>query len=192
MTSTEVTLTLALALALALNLNLTLTLTLALTLARTLMTLTPTQSKSAWAKLIGHNAPLYDDPAYAAAGGDGRFHINWGVDKWLAKVPASKLVLGLPAYGRGWTSPTPTQYVSNDNNGALAGTWEAGVFSWWDIAQNYIGKPGWTRYWNDVAKVTPSPGPGPGPGPIPIPSPHPSPSPDPDPDPSPDTSSNPD
>ena len=55
-----------------------------------------------WAPLTGHNAPLYEDPAYLAAGGEKDFYVDWGVRKWLKYVPASKVVLGLPAYGRGW------------------------------------------------------------------------------------------
>ncbi|KAG8464401.1 hypothetical protein KFE25_003464 [Diacronema lutheri] len=109
----------------------------------------------AWASLIAHNAPLHEDPAYAAAGADGRFRIDWGVDQWVARVPAHKLVLGLAAYGRAWTSvaASPAQY--SQASGALMATYaeEPGMVAYWDIARNYVGKPGWTRGWNDLAKV---------------------------------------
>ena len=36
-----------------------------------------------WSKLTAHNAPVYDDPAYEAAGGATNFNIKWGVQAWL-------------------------------------------------------------------------------------------------------------
>ncbi|GJM71113.1 hypothetical protein HMSSN036_33290 [Paenibacillus macerans] len=35
----------------------------------------------------------------------------------------------------------------------MAGTWEKGVFDYSDLENNYINKNGYTRYWNDIAKV---------------------------------------
>jgi len=111
-----------------------------------------------WQNVSAHNAPLYYDPAAASAGvpSASTFNVAAGVQGHLdAGVPASKLVLGTPFYGRGWggcaaagngqyatcTGPTPQ------------GTWEAGSFDFTDLEANYINKNGYTRYWNDTAKV---------------------------------------
>jgi GH18 family chitinase len=103
-----------------------------------------------WANLIAHNAPLYSDPAYVAAGGATELHVDWGVQLWLQDVPAAKLVLGLPAYGRGWGG-TAIQYGSATST--LSGTWEPGMFSFWDLQANYIDRNGWIRNWNSESKV---------------------------------------
>ena len=103
----------------------------------------------AWSNLTGHNAPLVADPAYEAAGGSATANIDWGVKEWLGAVPGSKLVLGMPAYGRGWAG-TATEYGTA--TGPAAGTWEPGVFSYWDLAENYIDK-GYTRSWNTLSSV---------------------------------------
>ena len=59
--------------------------------------------------LIGHNAPLYADDAYP---GPPSHFVDWGVNAWLQNVPASKLVLGLPAYGRAWANPSHGQQLA--------------------------------------------------------------------------------
>jgi len=102
----------------------------------------------AWAMLTAHNAPLYSDPAYEAAGGSAQANIAWGVGQWLAHVNASKLVLGMPAYGRSWRGTTQ-QY--GQGTGVGPGTWEAGGLSYWDIAANYL--PSSTRHWNAASRV---------------------------------------
>ena len=109
----------------------------------------------AWDMLTSHNAPLFNDPAFvAAAGGRPEFNIDWGIGQWLQHIPASKIVMGLPSYGRAWTGATG-EYTQG--TGAHAGSspfFEAGLLSYWDIAQNYAhGRAGCTRHWNDVSKV---------------------------------------
>jgi len=107
----------------------------------------------AWNSLTAHNAPLHADPAYEAAGGDPAFHIDWGIRQWLQVVPASKLVLGLAGYGRGWVGTTE-QYASGTGGVAGSPPWyESGLLSYWDIAENYVGKDGYTRHWNSVSQV---------------------------------------
>ncbi|WP_249435837.1 glycosyl hydrolase family 18 protein [Paenibacillus sp. Marseille-Q4541] len=112
----------------------------------------------AWQKISAHNAPLYYDPAATAAGVPqaDSFYVDSGAQGHLnAGVPASKLVLGVPFYGRGWdgcAAANNGQY-QQCAGGATVGTWEAGSFDFYDLEANYINKNGYTRYWNDTAKV---------------------------------------
>lgn len=92
----------------------------------------------AYQPLASQNAPLYNDPAYVAAGGVEDYNIDWGVTTWLQHCPSSKLIMGFAAYGRGYAG-TSTEYGTA--SGALPGTWESGVLSWWDLKENYIGRP---------------------------------------------------
>ncbi|AZK48256.1 glycosyl hydrolase family 18 protein [Paenibacillus lentus] len=110
-----------------------------------------------WQTVSAHNAPLYYDPAAASAGipNAATFNGAAGVQGHLdAGVPASKIVLGMPFYGRGWAN-----CASGDNgqyqscSGVSNGTWESGIFDFSDLEANYINKNGYTRHWNDIAKV---------------------------------------
>ncbi|MBA4544241.1 MULTISPECIES: glycoside hydrolase family 18 protein [Thermoactinomyces] len=107
-----------------------------------------------WEQRSNHNAPLYADPADPFPD-KSTFNVSAAVDGFIrAGVPASKIVLGLPFYGRGWTgcnSAGNGQYQTC--TGTPQGTWESGIFDFSDLEANYINKNGYTRYWNDVAKV---------------------------------------
>jgi chitinase len=110
-----------------------------------------------WQTISAHNSPLYYDPAAAAAGvpDAATFNAAAGVQGHLnAGVPASKLVLGMPFYARGWSGCAATgngQYASC--TGPSPGTWEPGVLDFSNLEAQYINKNGYTRYWNNVAKV---------------------------------------
>ena len=112
----------------------------------------------AWQKVSAHNAPLNYDPAASVAGvpDANTFNVAAGAQGHLnAGVPAAKLVLGVPFYGRGWDG---CAQASNGQyqictGGSSVGTWEAGSFDFYDLETNYINKNGYTRYWNDTAKV---------------------------------------
>ena len=98
----------------------------------------------------GFNAPLF-----APRGDTTKFDASEAVAGYMqAGVPAAKLTMGVPFYGRGWSG------VGGASNGyGLAatgvptGSWEAGVFDYKDLAKNYVGKGDFTRYWDDTAKV---------------------------------------
>jgi chitinase len=109
-----------------------------------------------WSTLTNFNAPLFASAADPTEDEAIRKHFNMdsAVKAYLkAGVPADKLVLGVPFYGRGWGG------VKNINNGLYQphapnpppGTWEAGVFDYKDIAAKYLGKM--ARHWHDDAKV---------------------------------------
>ncbi|UJF33899.1 glycosyl hydrolase family 18 protein [Paenibacillus hexagrammi] len=108
-----------------------------------------------WDAKSGQNAPLYYDPADPNPDPT-NFNVDKSVTSFLnAGVPASKLILGLPYYGRGWSG------CANANGGqyqtctgvSQTGTWEKGSYDFNDLQANYINKNGYTRYWNSVTKT---------------------------------------
>ncbi|WP_142063498.1 glycosyl hydrolase family 18 protein [Brevibacillus sp. AG162] len=111
----------------------------------------------AFQKQTGHNAPLAYDPAAGAAGlpNAQTYNVQTAVEGHLRDgVPASKLVLGLPFYGRGWSGCGTANNGEYQNcTGPSTGTWEPGMLDFTDIQNNYLNKNGFTRHWNDAAKV---------------------------------------
>jgi chitinase len=88
------------------------------------------------------------------------YHSNYNfsatIQNYLnAGVPPEKLNAGLAFYGRGYAN------VPNQNNGlfqtysgpAGLGSWENGVFDYWDLDQNYVGINGYEYFWNEEAQV---------------------------------------
>lgn len=104
-----------------------------------------------WSAETGFNAPLHPtsgDPAGPSAPG-----ASATVDDYLAAgVPARKIVLGVPFYGRGFSGvPDVDAGLRQPFTGLPAGTWEPGVFDFWDLAERYVGVlPG---YWDPEAQV---------------------------------------
>ena len=64
-------------------------------------------------------------------------------------VPAEKIILGAAFYGRLW------EKVRNENTGLHeeAGTTGRRTLSYSELAEKYIGRNGFTRYWDDSAKA---------------------------------------
>nr|QGH83626.1 chintase [uncultured bacterium] len=106
----------------------------------------------AWDKTTNFNAPLYPSSDDANTD-DARLTADAALQAYLAAgIPAEKLVMGVPFYGRGWAG------VPDTHNGLFqpatripAGTWEPGSFGYSDLVANYL--PTMTRYWHAEASV---------------------------------------
>ncbi|MFB9278973.1 glycosyl hydrolase family 18 protein [Cohnella cellulosilytica] len=106
-----------------------------------------------WEKTANHHAPLYSDPKRPATSGASA---NDTVNAFLkAGVPANKLVLGIPLYGRGWTGCEASgNGLGQSCSGLSGGVNSAGVHEYGNLEkQGWIDGNGFVRYWDDVAKV---------------------------------------
>jgi chitinase len=92
---------------------------------------------------VGYNAALYNnaDPQHS------RLNTRDASEGLLAKgVPRSKLVVGVPFFGKGWTG------VESDAPwSAATTTGPAGGYG--TIVDRFLTAPGYVRHWDDVAKV---------------------------------------
>jgi len=108
-----------------------------------------------WEKLAHHNAPLYFDKTHPrAATSAPRNNVAGSAASFAKSIPNYKVVVGVPFYGKGWKGCPSTgngQYQQCED--VSPGTWEAGILDYQDLEKNYIDKNGYTRYWNEAAKV---------------------------------------
>lgn len=115
----------------------------------------------AFDSITGHNAPLFanskdSDPLLNVASTMKEYNETWD-------VPKSKLMMGVPYYGRGWGSVEPTEIVKG-----LPGLFAAGsatVHGAWDDSGQFTGtnpyyvlkeklaSGDYTRYWDSESKV---------------------------------------
>ncbi len=108
-----------------------------------------------WESTTNHQAPLYtspDDSSWLAS----QYNIDWTIRAYLdAGVPAGKINLGVPLYERGWQGVgTANNGLYQTSTGAAPGTWEAGMFDYWDVHARLEEQPDlYTRHWDDAAKV---------------------------------------
>ncbi|WP_374756777.1 glycoside hydrolase family 18 protein [Larkinella humicola] len=96
-------------------------------------------------KKTGHHSPLYQSALSDRSRNSSDDAVNGHIK---AGVPARKIVLGLPFYGRGWTAVNPV------NKGLFqpsAGKHMSPNYD--DLVANYVNKNGYTRYWDDKAKA---------------------------------------
>lgn len=103
-----------------------------------------------WDNVTGHNAPMVRSNGDPSPVG---FSVTEAVETYLARgVPAEKLVLGVPFYGRGWnTDGTANAGLYQSGKGTALGTWEAASFDYTDLVSNYL--PTMDRYWDEQAQV---------------------------------------
>jgi chitinase len=102
----------------------------------------------AWSKETNFTAPLYrakDDP-YPVN------NVDAAVQAYLkAGVLPHKITLGMPFYGRGWTT------TGKDNNGLYQkltrGDVSGTAFTYRNLLDNYIGQNDYQRFWSYGAKV---------------------------------------
>lgn len=106
-----------------------------------------------WEMKSNHNAPLYADPADSTSA---KSNIHNTVNTFLNEgVPANKLVLGIPMYGRGWTGCAQTnQGLYQTCKDVSKGTTANGIHEYDELEKmGWINGNGFVRYWNDSAKV---------------------------------------
>jgi chitinase len=99
-----------------------------------------------WDSITGFNAPLYRDPG-------SRFSWDWSVNDAVLTyinggVPAQKLIMGLPLYGRAYNQ------VTNIDNGLYQSYSGGGsAIGYGELLSKYIGLNGYTRFWDGDSKV---------------------------------------
>jgi chitinase len=92
----------------------------------------------AWQPQTNHQSQLRN-PAANPAPANQRFSVDGAVQKYLSMgAPASKLVVGVPAYGRGWTGVANVNNGLYQNGSPASGTFEAGTEDY-DVLKNRAG-----------------------------------------------------
>jgi len=108
----------------------------------------------AWEKTTGAHIALY--PRKEETGNDRFLNVDWAVNYFMEKgLPASKLVMGMGTYGRGFTlkDPAQTGMGAPAKEGGTAGrfTREKGFISYYEICEHL--KKGWTAKYHPEHKV---------------------------------------
>ena len=107
-----------------------------------------------WSSMTNFDAPLYASSTESSKGKNAKtYNDNSTVLAYIAAgVPANKILLGVPFYGRGWKGVADTNHgLYQKFDGVPNGTAGDGAFDYRDIQQNYLST--YTRYWSDEAQV---------------------------------------
>ena len=115
----------------------------------------------AWENITGHHASLYPNNEYHEG-----FNASDAVFTLLKQgVPSEKIVMGAGFYGRAWAGVTNNNNHAEElfplygqANGPGKGTWEAGVYDYKDLYNNYIGTEnkginGFTVHYDETAQA---------------------------------------
>ena len=104
-----------------------------------------------WSSTTGHNNNPYINPHDPAWGG-------WSTDQALneylwAGVQPSKIVLGVPFYGKGWQGVKQGEYEGTPGlfQPYKSLPFEQGTLSWSQITEFLKPGSGYTRHWDDMA-----------------------------------------
>ncbi|KZS15149.1 Chitotriosidase-1 [Daphnia magna] len=102
-----------------------------------------------WETFTGLNAPLYGNPAYDRTLENSFLNTNWTIYYWLSNgVPASKIILGMPLYGRGFQLDNAANngFYASAGNPIPAGpyTQQAGTWGYNEICEKFKAEPTWT------------------------------------------------
>ena len=103
----------------------------------------------AWDPQTGHQSALYPP-----AQGNPDLCVDSTVGYYIGQgVPADKLVVGIPLYGRSFASAlsTPDGLYSSHSGTGSGTTSEEGMLFFFDIKNNLLSQ--YTRYWDSLAKV---------------------------------------
>jgi GH18 family chitinase/endonuclease YncB( thermonuclease family) len=109
-----------------------------------------------WSAVTNFNAPLHastSDPSPTNI--RTKFNDDAAVQAYRAAgVPAAKIVLGVPFYGRAFKGvPNANGGLYQAFDGVPQGTWNdgSGMYDFWDIEQHFLST--YTRHWQAEAKV---------------------------------------
>ncbi len=108
-----------------------------------------------WENGTNHQAALFANPKDPSPLRD-QYNISHTVDAYLgAGVPAEKLILGAPIYGRSWKGvPSVNNGLFQESAGAGKGTWEIGVVDYSDLLNKTKSQPDvYQLLWDEMAQV---------------------------------------
>ncbi|WP_217968202.1 glycosyl hydrolase family 18 protein [Citrobacter rodentium] len=115
----------------------------------------------AFDSITGHNAPLYANSKDA----DQKLNVASTLQEYSTtwNVPKSKLMVGIPYYGRGWGNVAPTEIVKGlpglfaSGSATVHGAWDdEGQFTGTNpyyLLKEYAASADWTRYWDSESQV---------------------------------------
>ena len=102
-----------------------------------------------WESSTNHHAPLYSNSTQPDAN-----NVDTAVQTYLdSGVPAEKLILGVPFYGKTWSGVSGGDGLFQAATDTGPGNYEDGTMDYHHIVDNYLNNSAYTRYWDDEAMV---------------------------------------